>query len=64
MQCGKCKQRNIGETKRSVAKRLLEHRGFITSMFKTKATGKGKIKSLIHYTNELAECLRLCYQSI
>ena len=35
----KCKQRYIGETKRSLAKRLSEHKGYITSMFPTKATG-------------------------
>jgi hypothetical protein len=34
----KCKQRYIGETKRSLAKRLSEHRGFLTSMFPTKTT--------------------------
>ena len=35
----KCKQRYIGETKRSLAKRLSEHKGYISSMFPTKATG-------------------------
>jgi hypothetical protein len=35
----KCKQRYIGETKRSLVKRLSEHRRYITSMFPTKATG-------------------------
>jgi hypothetical protein len=34
-----CKQRYIGEMKRSLAKRLSEHRGYITRMFPTKATG-------------------------
>ena len=38
MNKGKCKQRYIGETKRSLAKRLLEHKD-ILSMFPTKATG-------------------------
>ena len=32
----KCKQRYIGETKRSLAKRLSERRWYITSMFPTK----------------------------
>jgi hypothetical protein len=35
----KCKQRYIGEMKRSLSKRLLEHRGYITSMFPSKGTG-------------------------
>ena len=34
----KCKQRYIGDTKGSLAKRLSEHRGYIPSMFPTKAT--------------------------
>ena len=31
--------RYIGETKRILAKRLSEHKGYTTSMFQTKATG-------------------------
>ena len=34
----KCIQTYKGETKRSLAKRLSEHRGCITSMFPTKST--------------------------
>ena len=34
-----CKQRYIGETKRSLVKRLSEHKGFISSLFPTKAKG-------------------------
>ena len=41
IECNKqnCGQRYIGETKRSLSKRLSEHKGYISSIFPTKATG-------------------------
>ena len=40
IECNKqnCGQRYIGETKRSLATRLSEHKGYISSIFPTKAT--------------------------
>ena len=41
IECNKqnCGQRYIGETKRSLSTRLSEHKGYISSIFPTKATG-------------------------
>ena len=41
IECNKenCKQRYIGESERSLKIRLLEHKGYIRSIFPTQATG-------------------------
>ena len=41
IECNKenCKQRYIGETERSLAKRVSEHKGYVSSIIPTKATG-------------------------
>ena len=41
IECNKenCKQRYIGESKRTIGDRLSDHKGYVNSIFPTKATG-------------------------
>ena len=54
IECDKnnCNEKYIGQTHRPLRMRLLEHRGYINSLFPTKATG-------IHFNNQVIEGLML-----